>query len=153
MAIFSLLLKIPTDVMITMIVIWSVVLAGTLLIEFLSCDMTSVWFSVGAVAALCFFWLDWHFQALIFFAVSFAFLAALRPVTRELIRTKSVPTNADSNIGKKYKLLKDVVDNRSQIKIDDVIWTVATEEQLKEGDTVEIMAIEGNKFIVTGDLG
>ena len=76
------------------------------------------------------------------------FLAALRSITKRFIHAKTIPTNVDANVGMKYKLLKDVVDGRSKIKIGDTFWTVAINEELKSGAVVEITGMEGNKYIV-----
>jgi membrane protein implicated in regulation of membrane protease activity len=138
---------------IPMIIIWSMVIAGALLLEFMTNDMTSVWFAAGGLAALVTapFDLFWPWQVLIFFIVSFAFLACLRPITRKYVHAKTVPTNLDINIGKHFKLTRDIVDGRGEIKIGDTFWTVAAPHEgveLKTGTEVKIIGMEGNKYIV-----
>jgi len=137
-----------------MIIIWAVVIAAALLIEFLVYNLVSTWFAVGGLAALisapC--GLDWPWQILVFFVASFAFLLGLRPFIAKFLKTKTTPTNADEQIGKKYKLTKDVKEGRSEIKINDVLWVVECEtEGLKEGAVVEITGISGNKYMVKGE--
>lgn len=140
-----------------MLIFWSIVIATALLVEFSTYALVSVWFSVGGISALILavFDVPWYWQFLIFFVVSFAFLASLRPFVKKFIKTKTVPTNIDAEIGKKYKLTTNIVDGRGEIQIDDVPWTVVMadgEDQkgLKSGDTIEIVALEGNKYIVKG---
>jgi membrane protein implicated in regulation of membrane protease activity len=136
--------------MVTMIIVWSLVIGAALLAEFLIYNLVSAWFAVGGIAALISapFDLFWPWQILIFFVVSFAFLLGLRPFVKKFIHTKTVPTNADANIGKSFKLLKDSNDGTSEIKILDVIWTVKCPDNLKKGENVEVTGMEGNRYIV-----
>ena len=138
--------------MVTMIIVWSLVIGAALLAEFLIYNLVSAWFAVGGIAALISapFDLFWAWQILIFFVVSFAFLLGLRPFIKKFIHTKTIPTNVDANVGKTFKLLKDVADGRSEIKILDVIWTVTCPDALKKGETVEVTGMEGNRYIVKG---
>ena len=135
---------------VTMIIVWAVVVAAALLIEFMLYSLHSVWFAVGGIAALisapCGLW--WPWQILLFAVVSFLFLLALRPFASKFLHTKTTRTNADEHVGQKYKLLHAVKDRRSEIKIADVIWTVEGDiEGLKEGAEVEITGISGNKYL------
>jgi membrane protein implicated in regulation of membrane protease activity len=140
--------------MITMIIVWSLVIGAALLVEFLTYSLVSAWFAAGGLAALIsstFIPDDlWYVELLIFFVVSFAFLLGLRPLLKKYMHTKTVPTNADVNVGKTFKLLKDATEGTSEIKILDVIWKVACPDNMKKGDSVEITGIEGNKYIAKG---
>ena len=133
-----------------MIIVWAVVIAVTLVVEFITVHLISVWFSVGGIAALiaaaCGAASGW--QVLIFFVVSLVFILSLRRLTVKFLKTKTTPTNLDANIGMKVKLLKDVADNTSEIKILDTVWTVSCEHALKSGDEVEITGMAGSKYIV-----
>ena len=132
-----------------MIIIWSIVIAAALLIEFLTYDLVSSWFAVGGIAALitATFANVW-WQILVFFLVSLACIAFLRRYLKRFLKTDTTPTNLDANIGHKVDLLKDVKDGRSEIKINDITWTVSCEDKLKAGDKVVIIGMAGNKFIV-----
>jgi len=136
-----------------MIIVWSVVIGVALLLEFLLYNLSSAWFAVGGLAALiaaaCS--LFWPWQILVFVLVSFLFLLALRPFLKKFLKEKTQPTNLDAHIGEKYKLLKDVEDNKSEIKIGDTFWTVKCTEVLLKGDLVEITGMEGNKYVVRGE--
>ena len=133
-----------------MIIIWAVVIASALLLEFLTYDLITTWFAVGGVGALilaaCH--VDWKWQFLTFVLLSLVCLLTLRRITRRFIRVKDQPTNADANIGKHTKLTSDVVEERSTIVLNEVTWTAVCEEPLKEGTLVEITEIKGNKFVV-----
>lgn len=140
--------------MVPMIIVWSLVIGAALLAEFMVYNLVSAWFAVGGMAALITtpFGLYWPWQVLIFVVVSFAFLLGLRPFIRKFIHTKTVPTNLDVNIGRHFALLKDVDGGRSEIKINDIFWTVACDDSLRKGDKVEITGMEGNKYLVRKEV-
>jgi membrane protein implicated in regulation of membrane protease activity len=134
----------------TMIIVWAVVTSVSLLIEFLTLGMVTTWFAVGGIVALitaaCGLYYPW--QVLVFFVVSLGCLLALRRFVTKFLRVKTVPTNLDANIGLKVKLLKDVVGGRSEIKVNDTVWTAVCDSELKEGGIVVITSMSGNKYIV-----
>ena len=136
--------------MIEMIIIWSVIIAVALLIEFLTYDLVSSWFAVGGIGALilaaCKVEVWW--QIFVFFVIALACIIFIRKYLKKFLHAPTVPTNVDVNVGQKADLLKDVKDGRSEIKINDIIWTVSCEDKLKQGDSVIIIGMAGNKFIV-----
>ena len=133
-----------------MIVVWAVVMALTLLLEFFTVDFFASCFSVGALVALilaaCHVNIYW--QVSVFFVVTVVALCTARPLLKRLIKKPTVPTNVDQNFGKKVRLLADVVDGESTIKINDVIWKVTCEANLKQNAEVMIERVEGNKMVV-----
>ncbi|MCQ2381676.1 MAG: NfeD family protein [Clostridia bacterium] len=134
----------------TMIVVWAMVMALTLLLEFFTIDFFACCFSLGAVVALilaaCNVSLYW--QVAIFFIVTVVALCTARPLLKRLVKKTTVPTNIDQNFGKQVRLLADVVNGESSIKINDVIWKVTCEAKLKQNDEVTIERVEGNKMVV-----
>ena len=138
------------DIVIVMIIVWSVVIAVALMIEFFVNCFVSAWFAAGGLAALISAptGLDWYWQILIFFGVSFLFLLGMRPFVKRFIKTKTEPTNLDQNIGKTFKLLKDCVEGISEIQINDIIWKVSCPDGLKANQQVEIVGMQGNKYVV-----
>ncbi|MCL2621856.1 MAG: hypothetical protein FWD32_02380 [Firmicutes bacterium] len=134
-----------------MIIFWAVVVGIALLIEFYSCDMVSTWFGVGGMVAilLAAFEVSILWQVLVFFIVSFTLLLTLRRITKQWLNVKTVPTNADSMVGLKIKLLADAIDGRSEAKVNDVVWTVVVEGDTPtaKGANVEVVRLEGNKLI------
>ena len=133
-----------------MYIIWAVIIAVALLIEFLAPDIVAVWFSISAVVAMILVPFDVavEWQVLTFFVLSVLLLLLARPFAKRFIRTETTPTNADAEIGRKYKLLKPVVEGRSEIQINDIPWTVICEDQLEAGAMVEIFDKVGNRFHV-----
>ena len=74
--------------------LWLAAVVGFLLLEASTFSMTSVWFAVGAAAALltCLFTDSFRAQALVFIVVSILCLLAFRPLAAKL-RQKITPTN------------------------------------------------------------
>ncbi len=134
----------------TMIVVWAVIMAITLLLEFFTVDFFACCFSLGALVALilaaC--GVNIYWQVGVFFVVTIAAIAATRPLVKRFMKKPTVPTNVDQNFGKTARLLADVVDGHSSIKINDVVWQVACAADLKQNDLVIIESVAGNKMIV-----
>ena len=134
----------------TMIVIWAVVMAFTLLLEFFTVDFFASCFSLAGLVALilaaC--GVNIYWQVSVFFIVAIIALVGARPVLKRLIKKPTVATNVDQYFGKKARLLYDVMDGESSIKLNDVIWKVACDTALKQGDEVVIERVEGNRMIV-----
>ena len=86
--------------------LWLAAVVGFLLLEASTFSMTSVWFAVGAAAALltCLFTDSFRAQALVFIVVSILCLLAFRPLAAKL-RQKITPTNGDRNLGREATVL------------------------------------------------
>ena len=94
--------------------LWLAAVVGFLLLEASTFSMTSVWFAVGAAAALltCLFTGSFRVQALVFIVVSALCLLMFRPLAAKL-RQKNVPTNGDRNLGREATVLTTVTADRS----------------------------------------
>ena len=93
--------------------LWLAAVVGFLLLEASTFSMTSVWFAVGAAAALltCLFTGSFRVQALVFIVVSALCLLMFRPLAAKL-RQKNVPTNGDRNLGREATVLTTVTADR-----------------------------------------
>ena len=76
----------------------------------------------------------------------------LRPVFAKLFKTKDLPTNSDSLIGKTGIVLKEIVgpDNIGQIKVQGEIWSAISREKktFKADETVIVDSIDGVKLVI-----
>lgn len=81
--------------------LWLAAVVGFLLLEASTFSMTSVWFAVGAAAALltCLFTGSFRVQALVFIVVSALCLLMFRPLAAKL-RRKAPPTLTATWVGK-----------------------------------------------------
>lgn len=149
------MISILTEVVSLINVIWILVIVSTLVIEVMTADLTTCWFTVGAIIALIlsFLGVDLWIQFLVFFTVSLALLLTLGRVANRYLRAKqSDQTNIDACIGKEVLVLKDADDfNFGEGRYQGLVWTiVATDgEEIKAGSRAKIIAVSGNKLIVT----
>lgn len=134
--------------------IWVAVIAVSLVIEFSTMEMVSLWTAIGGAIALLLAALDVNIeiQLVVFFVVSIALLLGLRKIAvKYLLKNNKQKTGTDLLIGTTHKLKKAITsETRGSVKINDLDWSAITEngEELEEGTLVEILKIEGNKLIV-----
>jgi membrane protein implicated in regulation of membrane protease activity len=133
-----------------MVIIWAAVVAVAFLVEAFTCDFSAICFGISAIIVLVLTWLDvnLYWQIPIFVVVTILMLAFIRPICKKLVIKKTIPTNADANIGKVVRLLSDVIDTHSTVELNGVVWTAVCETAAKKGEQVEITGIEGNKLLV-----
>lgn len=137
-----------------MIPIWVTLIILLILIEALTPQLLTIWFAAGSAVGLILALLklpEW-LQIGAAVAVSLALLVATRPLVRKLNRTAE-RTNAMSVIGK-TAVVTDRIDNiagTGRVSVAGQSWSArsADNEPLREGDTVQVLHIEGVKVIVT----
>lgn len=121
----------------TISIIWLVVLAILLVIEFLTLGLTTVWFAGGALVAFLVslaggpLWL----QLLLFIAVSVVLLLFTRPLAVKYLNKDVQKTNVDSIPGQKG-IVTATIDNlkaEGQVTIQGMEWTA----RAKNGNTIE----------------
>lgn len=134
--------------------IWVSVVAVSLIIEFSTMEMVSIWSAIGGVVALILAALNVgiEVQLIVFFAVSIILLLSLRKIAlKYLLKNNNAKVGTDLIIGSTHKLLTEITnDNNGTVKINGVTWTAitTTDEELPVGTEVEIIEIKGNKLIV-----
>lgn len=139
-----------------MIIVWAGVIGISLLVEFLTYELVSIFFVPAALVALIMAPIDVVFwwQIVTFLVLAVFFVLAFRPVMkRTLMKEKDTNrTNiTDANIGKQVRLLEDTVDGQSLIEVNGVPWSCTVDKDgLEKGSMVEIVGSESNKFIVKG---
>ena len=138
-----------------MTVVWLVAMIVLLVIEGVVPGLISIWFALGALAALVSallhapLWL----QIVWFLVVSIAALALTRPLAKKYINAKTQPTNADMLIGKEC-VVRESIDNvlgAGAVSVDSKVWTARTENddiKVPEGSRAVVVRIEGVKLIV-----
>jgi membrane protein implicated in regulation of membrane protease activity len=135
-------------------IIWLVLLVASLVLESLSMQLFSVWFALGAAAALlsCAFAAPVWLQVVLFVAVTAVSLAATRPLVKKL-QKKVMPSNADRCLGKAAEVLEEIdnLKGAGQIRVEGQIWSARAAEDgavIPAGLAVETVAIQGNKILV-----
>ena len=140
---------------VNMAAVWLVVMVVFLVVEALVPGLVSLWFAIGALAALFAAMLGapvW-LQLVWFFVVSIVALALTRPLARKYINAKVQPTNADALIGKECVVTEDIDNIRATgaVKVSGREWTARSADDgrgFHAGDIVTVKAIEGVKLIV-----
>ncbi len=133
--------------------IWLGVVAASLIIEFMTMELISVWFLVGGILALILAALKVpvEVQISVFVVTSLVFLLVLRkPLLKKIIKPTQ-KTNTDALIGESFDLLSDIkFDLPGTIKINGVIWSAVAEDgqEIEKGTIVDIVSIKGNKILV-----
>ena len=137
-----------------MFYIWIIITVVAVIVEIVTTDLTSFWFSVGAVGALVLniFVHDKYIplQILVFSVVSAFTIILLRPIIKRKMDTPKIPTNADSLIGKVAIVTTSIAMNvPGAVKVDGIEWTAVTESEPHDvGDLVEIKDIKGNTLTI-----
>ena len=138
-----------------MTVVWLIAMITLLVVEGLVPGLISIWFALGALAALVSallhapLWL----QIVWFLVVSIAALALTRPLAKKYINSKTQPTNADMLIGREC-VVRENIDNvlgTGAVSVDGKVWTARTESddtKAQEGSRAVVVRIEGVKLIV-----
>ena len=135
------------------VVLWGMLALGFLILEGCTIAMVSLWFAIGAGAALVLsllgaaFWL----QALVFLAVSGVLLALLRPMLRKYVKTTK--TNVDSIPGS-CGLVTEDIDNvayHGQVKLGAMTWSARSSSgaSISTGTKVRVDRVEGVKVFVS----
>lgn len=138
---------------IVMLIIWTIVIVLTIVIEAETAELVSCWFSVGAFISLilALFGIDIYIQIIIF-AISSALLVAItRPIMKKFTKKEEIPTNADRVIGMVALVTKEISSlEKGEVKVNYQHWTAINKKgkSFKENDKVVVVDIDGNKLIV-----
>ncbi len=138
-----------------MTAVWLIAMIVLLIIEGIVPGLVSIWFAIGAFAAMISailgapLWL----QVLWFFVVSILTLFLTRPFAKKYVNSRATPTNADMLIGKEC-VVTEAIDNvlgTGAVTVDGKVWTARTEEpdgKAETGKVMTVVRIEGVKLIV-----
>ena len=140
---------------VNMAVVWLVAMIVLLVIEGIVPGLISIWFALGALAALIAaalhapMWL----QVVWFLVVSIAALALTRPLAKKYVNGRVKPTNADMILGKECVVTEEIdnVRGTGAVTVGGKVWTARMEndaEKASVGEILKSVRIEGVKLIV-----
>lgn len=138
-----------------MFYVWIMIMVIAIIIEISTTDLTSLWFAVGAIAALIsnlFLHDDLiYVQILIFAIVAIVSIFVLRPLFKKRMNIPTTATNADAMIGKLVLVTSTIeVNHPGSVKVEGVEWTANTEkDKFEPGEFVEVVSISGNTLLVS----
>lgn len=135
--------------------IWVIVIVVFTAAEGISVGLTSIWFSVGGLAALLVSLVNHSYgvQIGVFLAVSALCLLALRPLAKRYFsQNQSQATNYDRIVGQQGIVTADIcnLENRGNVEVMGQEWSARSVSGLTipKGSTVVIRRIEGVKVFV-----
>lgn len=139
----------------SMTAVWLVAMIVLLIIEGIVPGLVSIWFAIGAFAAMISailgapLWL----QVLWFFALSILTLCLTRPFAKKYVNSRATPTNADMLIGKECVVTEEIdnVLGTGAVTVGGKVWTARTEEpdgKAETGKVMTVVRIDGVKLIV-----
>lgn len=133
---------------------WLVLILLFLGMEGVTVSVISLWFAIGALAALIvsLFASVW-WQIAVFFIVSCLLLAALRPIVSKYLKPRIVKTNVDSVIDSIGLVTADI-DNISacgEVKLGGIVWSARSSsgQPIAVGTKIRVDRIEGVKVFVS----
>lgn len=137
-----------------MSIVWLALMVLLLILEAATAGLTSIWFALGALAALIAslfggaLWL----QLVWFFAVSVLTLWLTRPLALKYLNSRRVATNADRVIGAEAVVTEDIdnIAGSGAVHVDGHEWTARSGSgaNIAKGAVVRVERIEGVKLIV-----
>ena len=139
---------------INMAAVWLIAMVVLLVVEAIVPGLISIWFALGALAALvaALFHAPFWLQVVWFLVVSILTLLLTRPFVKKYVNNRVTPTNADMVIGKEA-VVTEAIDNlqeKGAVRLDGKIWTARMADEnagAEVGETVRILRIEGVKLI------
>lgn len=138
----------------TMTIVWLVLAIATAILEAITVQLVSIWFTIGGVAACItsLFTDNIIIQAVVFVAVTALALAITRPIAKKMKQKTAEPTNADRFIGKTALVLEEIDNEKAQglVMVDGQKWTARStgDEKIPQDASVTVKAIEGVKLMV-----
>ncbi|MCH5265399.1 MAG: NfeD family protein [Lachnospiraceae bacterium] len=135
-------------------IFWLIVVAVMLVIEIFTMGLTTIWFSLGAVAAAIAAGLGaplWV-QILLFSVVSILVMVLVRPFAVKVVNKERIRTNIEEVVGAQGIVIEEI-DNRQEkgtVRLRGVEWMARSTdgEVIAPEELVTVEAVSGVKLIV-----
>lgn len=135
--------------------IWLIVAGVCFILEIITVGFLIFWFAIAAlvVSLLSLLIPNVIVQSVIFVILSAILVLFTRPFAKKVNASDNTITNSNRFIGKTGLVKKALSEHQSgQVKVEGEVWTAVLDEnilqEIPEGSTVEIIAIDGVKLIV-----
>ena len=138
----------------TMVFVWLVIAVVLGIFEADTVALVSIWFAIGAVAAMvpAYFNAPFWVQILVFILVSALCFVFTRPFFKKIIRVNKQPTNVDRLVGQEGVATDDIenIECRGKVFISGLTWSARSEtgELIPQGAVVTVKKIEGATLVV-----
>lgn len=134
-------------------IVWLVVAIFFLIVEWMTVELISIWFTgaslVAMALALCNLEIGWQLGG--FCLISIILIIFTRPAVARYLKRNESRTNVDTLLGEVATVTKEILpDDRGEVKIKGQYWLAISfdNKQIEVGKKVSILAIEGAKLIV-----
>ena len=137
-----------------MVFVWLVIAVVLGISEAATVALVSIWFAIGAVAAMvpAYFNAPFWVQILVFILVSALCFVFTRPFFKKIIRVNKQPTNVDRLVGQEGVATDDIenIECRGKVFISGLTWSARSEtgELIPQGAVVTVKKIEGATLVV-----
>jgi len=134
-----------------MIYLWIGIFIVSLLIEFLTADVVSIWFTAASIPAFILAMTNSHMfvQIAVFVLSATLLMIFTRPFVMKYFKTNEIKTNVDAFIGSTGVCLEQIkIGEIGKAKVRNQRWSAISNEQIEIGDNLRVLDIEGAKLIV-----
>ena len=134
-----------------MIIGWFIAFVILLVIEFVTVNLVTIWFAIGAVAAIIttIFTDSILIQSIVFVVVSVRALLITKPLINKFKKFEVEPTNSDRVIGKVGEVTQKIGKNKyGEVKVYGNTWTASSKQVINVGERVKVLSIDGVKLVV-----
>lgn len=131
--------------------IWLLLTIVFVVAEGVTTALISVWFAIGAAAALItsVFTDSWLIQTFVFLAVSAVVLFAFRPYALRQRKTGGVQTNFETNIGKIATVLTPLEPGQvGRVRLEGVDWNAVSNSRLEVHAPCRVTDLQGTTLTV-----
>lgn len=130
---------------------WIITIIFLIFLEAISINLVSIWFVIsGIVALILSFFIDsFIIQFSVFVILGIILLITTKPVLKKYINVSKEKTNLDRVVGMKGVVTLDIKPlSVGEVKVDGKRWSAISDKEIKEGEIIEVLKIEGVKLIV-----
>ncbi|MBR3790695.1 MAG: NfeD family protein [Clostridia bacterium] len=135
--------------------VWTIIIAAALLVEFFTMQMVSIWFAVGGVFGLVLSLIGGiglEVQIIVSAVVALISIVFLRKFALKFLHKSADKNDAGTLVGKTAEVVEKISpENAGAVKLNGVLWTATSEENLQVGAKVKIIDVLGNKLKVKGE--
>ena len=134
-----------------MVIGWFIAFVILLVIELVTVNLVTIWFAIGAVAAIIttIFTDSILIQSIVFVVVSVIALLITKPLINKFKKFEVEPTNSDRVIGKVGEVTQKIGKNKyGEVKVYGNTWTASSKQVINVGERVKVLSIDGVKLVV-----
>ena len=132
---------------------WLIAAGVFFIAEVITVGFLIFWLGIGALLAMIVSLItdNLFIQTAVFVISSIALIFLTKPILNKYVnKDEAIPTNTNSLIGKKAKVIKDISDEVGQVKVEGEVWSAISNDGLgvEKGENVVILGIDGVKLVV-----